>query len=338
MNERPETEQMTDLESDDLARVIRAAGRRPMPPQGDYDAVFAAAHGAWQMKLRSRRRRFVAYAAAACVLVALGAALLWPLGGGNIAPVATVRLVSGDVAVFSVETGMWAPLEGAASAPTIATGDRVRTARGAGVELELVPGTSVRLAESTELAIGAANRLRLVAGTAYVDTGAATRDLQFETSLGTLRDIGTQFEVRMSETGLRVRVRSGRVELRPSSGSRQLANAEEQLELRRDGLVARTPFPATDARWSWAEQLAVIPLPRGRAHVEYLTWIAAETGRELRFETESARLYAQTYMLDGDPSGYAPTALLEIIERSSRLEAHRSDDTRTMLVGLRDIR
>ena len=72
--------------------------------------------------------------------------------------------------------------------------------------------------------------------------------------------------------------------------------------------------------------------------MEYLTWIAAETGRELRFETESAQLYAQTYMLDGDPSGFTPAALLEIIERSSRLEEDHSLDERTMLIRLRDIR
>jgi FecR protein len=336
MNEHPETTRTTEPESDDLARILRAAGPRPTPPQADYDAVFTAAHSAWRRKLRVRRQRHVVFAAAASVLAAVGTAMLWPHGAGSDDPVATLRLVAGDAAMFSARIGAWAPVTTAASGGAIGAGDRIRTADAAGVEVELMPNVSLRLAGGTELEIAAPNRLRLVTGTAYVDSGDESAAVTFETRLGTLRDIGTQFEVQMTAAGLRLRVRSGRVELRPMRGPMQLADAEEQLELDPEGHVERSPFSRVDAAWRWAERLAVITLPRGRAHIDYLAWIAAETGRELRFESESARLYAQTYILDGDPSGYTPAELLEIIERSSRLDAHRADAPSTMLVGLRD--
>jgi ferric-dicitrate binding protein FerR (iron transport regulator) len=337
MNERSDIDATPRSESDDVARILRAIGRRPVPPRADYDAVRAAARSAWQAKLRARRQRFRLFAAAACVFASLGGVLVWTAGSNNATPLAAVRLVAGDVAVFSARSGIWAPVAGSEDAGRIMAGDRVRTAGGAGVELEWSSRMSVRLAERTEIEVDAPQHLRLIAGTVYVDSGDDTHGLVFDTPHGTLRDIGTRFEVRSTNVGLRVRVRSGRVELTPTSGPTQLAGAEEQLEITGAGQVVRSDFPAVGPEWAWAEQLAVVPLPRGRAHVEYLAWIAAETGYELRFASESARLYAQTYRLDGDPSGFTPAALLAIIERSSRLEIERPDDSRTMRVTLRDI-
>jgi ferric-dicitrate binding protein FerR (iron transport regulator) len=337
MNEHPQSTRASDTDTDDLARIIRAAGPRPTPPQAAYDAVFAAAHVAWQTKLRSRKQSRLTYALAASVLVAVSAALLWPFGTGTDTPVATARLVMGDVAVFSVETGEWVPLTDISTRTEIMAGDRIRTAPNGRIELELMAGTSLRLAERTEVEIRSNRILELIAGTAYVDSGNEHHDLQFRTAFGTLRDIGTQFEVRVTDAALRLRVRSGRVELTPTRGASQEANAEEQLELTREGRVARTPFPAAHADWSWVEALAVVPLTRGRSHIEYLEWIAAETGRELSFETESARVFAQTDTLLGEPGGYTPEELLEIIAGSTRLTVVGSPE-RSIVIGLDDIR
>lgn len=320
-------------DTDDLARMIRAAGRRPEPPQADRDAVYRAARAAWQAKLHARERRRLLYALAASVLVAITATLLWPLGSGEPQPVATARLVVGDVAIFSIANGQWSPLT---AADNVRAGDRIRTGSGGRTELELLPGSSLRLAERTELEIGAAHALRLLSGKTYLDTGRDTgRDphaIELATAFGTLRDIGTQFEANVTDVMLRLRVRTGRVELTPIDGPTEQTRAEEQIELTREGRVARASFPSAHPEWSWAEDLAVVPLRRGEPYSVYLEWIAAETGRRLIFADESVRILAETRRLDGDPSGSTPGELLQILDATEAVLAIDISDARTIRV------
>ena len=328
-------------DTDDLARMIRAAGRRPEPPQADRDAVHAAAYAAWQAKLRSRNRQRLLYALAASILIAITAALLWPplVGSGDPPIVATARLIVGDVATFSSANGQWSPLTpDARDRERVRAGDRVRTAVGGRVELDLLPGTSLRLAESTEIEIGADRTLRLLSGRTYIDTGKDQHGIELETPFGTLRDIGTQFEVSVTDATLRLRVRTGYVELAPITGPTQHTSAEQQIELTREGRLARAAFPAAHPEWSWAEELAVVPLTRGQPHIAYLEWIAAETGRQLVFSDESARILAETRRLDGDPRGNTPAELLQIIAVTEAELAIDVNDEGTIRIGRNNTR
>ena len=108
-----------------------------------------------------------------------------------------------------------------------------------------------------------------------------------------------------------------------------------EIELSADGEVTRRSFAPDDPQWGWAEALAVAPELARPTVLAYLEWIAAETGRQLEFETEAVRLQAGVARFVGDPAGLAPSALLITIAATSDFSYRLTSDG-SILIGRDD--
>jgi len=317
---------------DPLAELIRAAGRRAEPPAAYYASVEEAARTAWQAKLRTRKRTRFTYAMAASIAIAACAvALVLVTGPRNQPQVATAQILRGEVLRLSAETGTWDPL--ADSGTSIDSGDRLRTSSNSGAAFELSTGTSLRLGEETEILITAADAMTLAFGTAYIDTGPNVQKmaLSIETPFGTVHDIGTQFELRATAAALRLRVRSGSVEVMRPGESVEQAAARDELEIPTAGSVRRSEIRSDDAEWNWIHALAVAPRGASNTILSYLEWIAREMGRELRFDTINTQFRAGMETWNHDLSGLTPLEVLELIEQGSDFNYQLLDDGAILL-------
>lgn len=75
-------------------------------------------------------------------------------------------------------------------------------------------GNELRLQPDSRVILLTASTARLERGTIDIATSGPGSNITIETPFGAVRDIGTRFEVRLSSTEVRVRVREGKVELR----------------------------------------------------------------------------------------------------------------------------
>lgn len=319
---------------DAVAELIRAGGRRPNPPREHFDEVFGAAHDAWQAKVVSRRKtRFIVSVAASISAVACAAVLLATLLPRTAATVAVSQMVVGDVAVFSPRTGEWQPIGNAAY--SIRAGDVIRTAAGSGATLGLETGASLRIAADTRLRLEGPQSFVLDVGTAYVDSGRGElpAPVTILTPFGAVREIGTQFEVHASEESLRVRVRSGRVELTRPYAETERTDAGEEISVSESGLVERRPFAASDAAWEWVMRLAIAPPNYALTIRVYLAWAANEFGRELRFDSPNTELQAEISALNTELSGFSPEEVLESIALTSGLSYRFIGDEAILISG-----
>jgi ferric-dicitrate binding protein FerR (iron transport regulator) len=165
--------------------------------------------------------------------------------------------------------------------------------------------------------------VKLEAGVLYVDTGAgrAVDPIRIETPLGAVRDVGTVFEVRASTDAVRVRVREGRVRLQHAGAASDTeAGHDEEVEVDREGHVKRRVFSSSGKEWRWAESLAVAPDIEGRPLLELLTWVARETGRQLKFADPAAEAQARSVTLHGTAANLAPLEALELLLSTTDLE------------------
>ena len=96
-----------------------------------------------------------------------------------------------------------------------------------------------------------------------------------------IRDIGTRYEVRLSDEGLRVRVRDGRVEVLSAFGMRE-ADRGGQLRVTPSAILAGRA-PTSGADWDWIVRAVPPPQLEGRPLTEFLAWAAREGGRPIRF-------------------------------------------------------
>ena len=209
-----------ELGDDQLRRLLEAAGPRPAVPPEELAAIKAVAREEWRRSIggpgggyrRVAWRKAVPLALAAMLVVALSIGLWWrtlrsPAGSAAIAAVDRVQgMVHAEGVVL--ETGA-----------ELAIGAEITTAAGdperVWVALRLAGTQSVRLHAGSRLRLVDGSVLDLLEGAVYVDSALKGQALQIRTPLGNVREIGTQFEVRLDDdlAALRVRVREGQVEL-----------------------------------------------------------------------------------------------------------------------------
>lgn len=308
-------------EDDDIARMLRSAGGRDRPAAALEVQIRAAVEEEWRdvVAARHRQRRVGLWAAAAGVAVA--AVGVWSavplLRGGGTPPAGTLLQASGTVELRSNPLAGWKPL---AAGSSIGRTDEIRTAGDSRAVLTLTPAITLRLDQASRLAFARDSQARLIGGAAYVDLGSRptpeTAAFALQTPAGTVRHFGTQYEARIDGRTLRVAVREGRVRI-DTPGGPVAGVAGEQITL--DGArVTRRELAAHDATWDWVVELAPAYPIEGSTLLDFLSWAARETGREL-IATPNTRLEASRIVLHGSVEGLNPDESIAAVRGTTGL-------------------
>jgi hypothetical protein len=297
-------------EEEVVRRLLEMAGPRPPIPQEDLDAISAAARLAWRQELgkrggvaveQSRRPlRALALGLAAALALAVGLAWWWGARNDRVPPVvAWVEAVAGPVHLEAKANGSRSIVRLISTNEPVRLGAVLRSG-GDGAEgrvsLRLAGGATVRLDTGTRLRFASAGALELESGALYVDThmdphvnmGSGPRRLaaiEVRTPLGTVRDVGTRFAVRVVGPGkaaLLVRVRDGEV-LTEHRGRAWRTPAGRELILHRDGTVESRGVAIHGPDWGWVLQAAPGFDIEGRSLRDFLDWVSRETGWRIRF-------------------------------------------------------
>jgi ferric-dicitrate binding protein FerR (iron transport regulator) len=319
----------SDNSDQDVARVLRSAGARPGPPPHVTQAVRDAVAEEWRAMLaqRARRRRSLATAAAVAAGLAIALWALLPLLSPPGEQLADTGRSIGTVSSRSSGWSRWHPLT---EHQPVHAGDLVATAADGRAALTFEGGVSVRLDHDTKLAMTDRHHITLQSGAVYVDSGMQPRGdaegLQLSTPVGAVRHVGTQYEVRLVDGGVRIAVREGAVELSSANGATRSTKAGEQLMVSADGAIVRTAISRDDVRWRWSAQTAPEFDIDGRSVSEFLTWAARELGRELVFVTPDSEAQAARTALSGSIRGLDPEDALAAVLPTTPLRAERRGD------------
>lgn len=337
MNERPIPEPDDD---EALGSLLRGAGSRAQPPESVAREVRAAVEAEWRSVVRGRtvtpirpsRRRFtggVLALAEGVGALAIGLRLL-PSTSPPGPVVARVDRTVGGVELGSDGSGWQSPAAGGA----IRQGQEFRTGPGGRAAVRFPGGASLRLDAGTTVAFEAPDRLALRAGAVYLDSGASSPvpgpGLVVATRFGTVRHLGTQYEVRVQPADLLVSVREGSVAVSgsatDSAAGPSEAGAGEQLRVDGAGRISRVPLPPGGKAWAWIGSITPTYAIEQRPLPEFLAWVARETGRQLEFASADARAQAAGVTLRGSIEGLAPDAALAAVLATTRLQATTRDD------------
>jgi ferric-dicitrate binding protein FerR (iron transport regulator) len=271
---------------DDPDAVVRHLLRQPRPAAVDAARaarVRTAVHAAWKDAAVGTRswKQWAAFAAAAVLILAIALPLVnWlrERAAAPAAPVASALFITSDV-VFELDGQGRAGRVGEAIRP----GTRITT-HGGRAAIVLANGVELRLDSNTDLILDAEDSVSLAGGAVYLDSSQRTGPPEpiAVVARGTvIRDIGTRYEVRLTDDELRVRVRDGRVEVSGAFGMRE-ADPGGQLSVTSSGIVAGRA-PTSGADWDWIVRATRPPQLEGRPLPEFLAWAEREGGRSIRF-------------------------------------------------------
>ncbi len=144
------------------------------------------------------------------------------------------------------------------------------------------------------------------------------RRFVLDTPAGDVRHLGTQYEARLDDGGLRVGIREGRVEV---SGRRAsvVGSAGEVLALR-DGQVTRSALAPNASAWNWVTDVTPPFSIDGRTVEEFLTWAGRETGRRVVYASPEVERLARSVTLNGTVDGLPPQQAVAAVLATTSLE------------------
>jgi ferric-dicitrate binding protein FerR (iron transport regulator) len=312
------------VDSDAAVELLLLAGpRKQVPPEREQRAL-AEVEEHWQRRVAARRRRrnrvlvVASLAAAASLLMAV---LVRHRGPIPALEVATVEVVHGSL--LSVGEG-WHELAVGAS---IAAGSTIATEEHDRAALRLLDGASLRLDVGTRLTFEAKELARLERGAVYIDSGAESElgTLTVSTALGEVNEVGTQYEVRLLEDALRVRVREGWVALQREQGAAEEIRAGQELLMQAEGELQWREIGATDPGWAWLIEVAPpFHLP-GSSAAAFLRWVQRENGYVLRWAEPTLAGRAEKIILQGDITGVRPDEAANLVLPTCGL-SHRLEE------------
>jgi ferric-dicitrate binding protein FerR (iron transport regulator) len=323
------------IRPDDRDDAMRDLLRQPRPSA--IDAVRAArvrasVHAAWQDTARRPHtwRRWVAAAAAAVFVVAIALTLVTWLRERSTprtaAPIASTLFVTSEV-VFQHDGQARAGRVGDGLSP----GTRITT-HGGRAAIALANGVELRLDANTAITLDTERSISLTGGALYLDSShrMGPPEAVAIVARGTvIRDIGTRYEVRLSDQELRVRVRDGRVEVLSAFGMRE-ADRGAQLSVTSSGI--RSGRASTSgADWDWIVRAIPPPQLEGRPLPEFLAWAEREGGRPIRFADPALERANAATIVYGAIEHLTVEEALDVVLPSCGLARHADGDVITIV-------
>lgn len=319
-----------------VGRVVRLARPYPAPSAQRRQAAFERVQAEWREATPPRRRRWATrpLAIAASVVVALLAAGLFvALDGGAGGPVvARVEAVSGNDGTVA-GAGWLARVTRAGgtlqAGAALHTGELVATGKQTVARLRIGPSLELRVAGGSKLRFEAADRLTLLTGQVYVDSGAApgaSSRLVMGTAHGDVQHVGTRYLARVDGAALEVAVREGRVRVERTGPAPVAAEAVAGEALRigeASQAIARRRVALHGDAWSWLEAMPAAFDVEGATLDRFLAWYEAETGRSVVFADESQRARAASITLRGRIAGLTPDQALATIAPTVEMQMAR---------------
>ena len=308
-----------------IEELLRQVGSRDEPAADMMREVEAAVHAEWQSTLRDRRarRRVVTLGIAASAVLAVA---LTVFGVRYLAPepmqVAQITRVDGHLLVRPDEQSA----RELAAAQSVSTGETIQTDDRSRAALQFGDGLSLRLDRGTIVRVASADELVLTAGAVYVDSqGDDPQELTIRTDAGSVRHVGTQYQVRTHADDMEVSVREGRVMIANAAGTSS-GVAGERIRVTPRGEIVRSTVAAHDPVWQWAAHAAPLFDINDRALTEFLDWVSRETGRKVVYASDAARSTASDVKLRGSIAGLDPDTALNAVLSTTQLQRVQTKD------------
>ena len=308
-------------EEDVTAQLLRLAGAPPDPPAERTARVHAAVHREWRTHRQRRTIRngvtIAMLAAAASVTVAV--LIRGRLEAPSSAPgIAVTQRIQGRPLVVRPSQGD-GPMPLSMSTP-IYSDDVIETDAESRVGLQLGDGSSIRIDRGSRVRFLTPVALEIIAGAAYVATTGRSQGFEVRTTMGNLRDVGTQFEIRVTPSLLRLRVRTGAVEIRRGTIVDTAAAGTEAM-VTTNGIAVRA-VAAFGSEWAWTTEVATPFAIEGRTLASYLEHLAAEQGWTLHYADPGVAEAAARNILHGSVDGLSADDALGAVLATSGLEYH----------------
>lgn len=316
------------MNDEQLEQLLKASGARPQPSVSAAEDIRRATESAWLEAVaeHKRRARWGAWRWASAAMIAL------VCGGIAFTTLTDRPLVSQQVLAHAVYArgDYWLNGRVGALNTPIAAGDTIGTGDNGTTTLQLSNATTLTLAPGSELKFNGYAQLQLLTGKLYVDSPGENTSIEITTPWGKIEDIGTQFEVSVDKSELRVAMREGKVKMslansthlaQFNNGLGDVISVDSSLQ------INRTTLASDDEHWNWMlPALTPIDLEGLSVH-QLMLWASRTMGKPVIYDSPDTEERAKRIHLSGGE--LAPDQIADVLPfilKTTTLVAHIGDD------------
>ncbi len=311
---------MTDMNKQDIEKILDKAGPRIKPDQSIRDEVYKEVHAMW---LETHKPPFyqthaMKIAASLFLFLSIFSFTLLYQGNQPVYNIAQSIEIQGQIQI-SQDNSNWQNLD---NDKTISPGDYLKTKKNNRLMVSLFNGNEFRVDENTHFMVESNNHLKLISGQIYVDSDSTGghHKLTIETPLGKVNHIGTQYSVSFSNEQLKVGVREGLVLVSSDSLSSAELPKGRNLVLNGAGQAVYSDINAYDPQWQWTQKITGGYAIQDQSLTDYLQWVSKESGYPIKWQSDTVRNKASNIKLSGSINGILPVDSLDVIIPTTRFK------------------
>jgi ferric-dicitrate binding protein FerR (iron transport regulator) len=308
--------------------VLRKAPPRPMPSTGHVAIAHDAIRSEWQAVTGKRRvrRRLVALAAAASVIIAVATGVnVLRVPSALPVHVAIVDRTIGTIYLLQEQS----QLRETGELTSLVAGQTLVTGRDSAATISWSGGGDLRIDEDSRVEFVSPDEIMLYAGRVYFDAHPSRlpagmsqqHDVAFviRTTEGTVTHTGTQYMTDIDGDRLTVSVRDGQVKI-VGKFADAIASAGQRVVLSGSERPTYTNIGTHGQSWLWVERMAPAVDLHQRSAYEFIDWVSRETGLEVSYAGEAVSEIARTTQMIGTIES-EPRIALQILLQTTDLEA-----------------
>lgn len=317
---------MTNINNQDIEKILDKAGPRVKPEQSIRDEVYQEVHTMW---LKTHQPPFykahaIKIAASLFLFISIFSFTFLYQGNQPVYNIAKSIEIQGQIQI-SQNNKDWKNLH---NDKTINPGDYLKTQRNNRLLVNLFNGNQFRVDENTHLKVESNSHLSLLSGRIYIDSDSTGghHKLTIDTPVAKVNHIGTQYSVAYIGNELNVGVRDGLVLVKGEHIAQSEIAKGRNLRLNTRGEAIYSNIESYDPVWQWTQKISDGYSIQDRTLADYLDWVSSETGYPIRWESDSARNKAANIKLSGSINGIRPADSLDVILPTTRFKYSLDDN------------
>ena len=296
-----------DEQEELIRRLLKLSGGRPAIPEEIKNRVEKTVHSHWKQSVRKRSStKIVLLFSGAIAATLLLFTLAWHFEVAPFFKPSPVAIVENQIGTIILgEEQLLSRGTVVVSNSMLESGDSGRAL------LRTMKGVTMRLDTRTRVRLESESSFVLEHGAVYLDSENTKSRFNVSTPMGRIENHGTQFEIRLADQSMEIRVREGSVSLTNQGVSREIT-AGNRLQIDSSGRTLISEFASYGPQWDWVSRLSPPFHLEGRNLREFLAWITHENGWALDRSSQIQDSHGRI-ILHGSVESLTPTQMLEAV-------------------------
>jgi len=293
-------------QNDSVETLLKIAGKRVVPNEQLKKEVYENVYSVWKQQSKPSFYHNKSFIVAASLFVFVGIYSFDLFSTKNYndinLQISKKIVLSGQIQI-SRDQKKWSLLK---TDSILKAGEYIHTNSSNRILVELNNGNTFRLDENSLIKLTSEDKIELIRGQIYVESNEKNinNQLLIDTKLGSIKHVGTQYNVELKPDLINISVRKGKVIVYKKDLTKEIEKGYT-LSINNKGDYNQSLINSYDSKWLWTQNITKQYNIQDKTIFQYLKWVI--------WNSDKSKDQSSNIKLSGSIKGLTPLESLEVI-------------------------